>query len=63
MTQNDIIFIQEACGHKVSALINEIVANANTVSALEQAKAAAAKAQEEAKTTEKPKTTKSKKGE
>jgi len=61
LTQNDIIFIQEACGHKVNEIIREIVDNANKVSALEQAAKAAAEAQ--AKEAAKPKTTKTKKGE
>lgn len=48
MTQNDIIFIREACGHKVNALIDEIVANANEVYAINQAKAQAKAAAEQA---------------
>jgi hypothetical protein len=64
MTQNDIIFLKEACGHKVNALIEEIVANANEVFAINQAKAQAKAAAEQAQQAKaEPKAKKSKKGE
>lgn len=64
MTQNDIIFLKEACGHKVNALIDEIVANANEVFAINQAKAQAKAAAEQAQQAKvEPKAKKSKKGE
>lgn len=56
ITQNEINFINEACGQKVSDMVAEIVKNANKIAEYEAKPKAAA---EENKS----KTTKTKKGE
>ena len=57
ITQNEINFINEACGQKVSDMVAEIVKNANYV-AEHEAEPKMAAVEEN-----KPKTTKTKKGE
>ena len=51
MTQNDLNFLQEALGIKCGNLLNEIVANENTVRQLKEAQEKAE--QEQAKETKK----------